>query len=33
VSDRGGLLYDDGTHPRPSGEAVYARVIRRALAD
>jgi peptidoglycan/LPS O-acetylase OafA/YrhL len=32
VSGRPGLLWDDRTHPRPSGAAVYAGAVRAALA-
>jgi len=32
ASDDDDLLYDDGTHPNPAGAAVYARVVRRAIA-
>jgi peptidoglycan/LPS O-acetylase OafA/YrhL len=32
ASGRRGVLYDDATHPTPSGRRVYARVVRRALS-
>jgi peptidoglycan/LPS O-acetylase OafA/YrhL len=31
ASRRGGVLYDDRTHPTPAGQRVYARLVERAL--
>jgi lysophospholipase L1-like esterase len=31
ITDRTRLLWDDGVHPRPSGAALYARLVKAAV--